>query len=77
VTFVSSVFVPVATMPPVLQTVVNVNPVSLLTDGGLEGLLNGGPVLEPALWSLVWAAAITVTFAPLSVWALNRRLAKS
>jgi ABC transporter DrrB family efflux protein len=76
VTFVSSVFVPVATMPPVLQTVVNVNPVSLLTEAS-RGLLNGGPVLEPALWSLVWAAAITVTFAPLSVWALNRRLAKS
>jgi len=60
----------------VLQTVVNVNPVSLLTEAS-RGLLNGGPVLEPALWSLVWAAAITVTFAPLSVWALNRRLAKS
>lgn len=76
VTFISNVYVPVDTMPPVLQVVVHVNPVSLLAEAS-RGLLNGGPVLEPALWSLVWAAVITVVFAPLSVWALNRRLARS
>ena len=73
VTFVSNVFVPVDTMPQWLQGVVNVNPVSNLADAS-RGLLVGGPVLEPTLWSLAWACAITAVFAPLSVWALNRRL---
>jgi oleandomycin transport system permease protein len=75
ITFVSNVFVPVETMPGWLQVAVNLNPISNLADAS-RGLLVGGPVLEPALWSLAWALAITVVFAPLSVWALNRRLAK-
>jgi len=74
VAFVSNVFVPAETMPQWLQPVVAVNPVSLLSDAA-RGLLVEGPVLEPALWSLAWALAITAVFAPVSVWALNRRLA--
>ena len=76
VTFVSNVFVPLETLPPLMQSAVQANPVSLLTQAS-RGLLNGGPALEPALWSLVWAVVITAVFAPLSVWALNRRLARS
>lgn len=76
VTFVSSAFVPVETMPAWLQGVVIANPVSLLTEAS-RGLMLGGPVLEPALWSLVWTVAITAVFAPLSVWALKRRLVNS
>lgn len=72
VTFVSNVFVPVDTMPEWLQAVVNINPVSQLSDAA-RGLLIGGPVLEPALWSLAWAAGITAVFAPLSLWALRKR----
>jgi oleandomycin transport system permease protein len=34
----------------------------------------GGPVAEPATWSLLWAAAIVLVFAPLSVWAFKRRV---
>ncbi|MCC5794092.1 MAG: ABC transporter permease [Chromatiales bacterium] len=75
VTFVSNVFVPVETMPGWLQVVVAVNPVSQLADAA-RGLLVGGPVLGPALWSLAWALGITAVFAPLSVRALNRRLAR-
>lgn len=73
VTFVSNVFVPVDTMPHWLQGFVHINPVSVLTEAA-RGLLLGGSVLQPVLGSLVWALAITVVFAPLSVWALNRRL---
>ncbi|MGM0450264.1 MAG: ABC transporter permease [Pseudomonadota bacterium] len=76
VTFLSNVFVPLETLPPLVRAVVAANPVSLLSEAA-RGLLSGGPVLEPALWSLVWAAMITVVFAPLSLWALNRRLARS
>jgi oleandomycin transport system permease protein len=75
VTFISNVFVPIDTMPVWLQGAVAANPVSLLADAS-RGLLVGGPVLQPALWSLAWALLITVVFAPLSVWALNRRLAR-
>jgi oleandomycin transport system permease protein len=73
VTFVSNVFVPTETMPGWLQAVVEVNPVSILSDAA-RGLMVGGPTVEPVVWSLVWAAAIIVVFAPLSVWAFKRRV---
>ncbi len=76
VTFVSNVFVPAETLPNWLQVLVALNPVSSLTDAS-RGLLTGGPVLEHALWSMVWAAALIAVFAPLSLYALNRRLARS
>ncbi|TVP59872.1 MAG: ABC transporter permease [Halomonadaceae bacterium] len=75
VTFVSNVFVPLETMPAALQRVVALNPVSLLTEAS-RGLLSGGPVAEPAMGVLAWSLIITLIFAPLSVWALNRRLAR-
>lgn len=76
VTFVSNVFVPVETMPGWLQVIVNANPISQLSDAS-RGLIVGGPVLEPALWSLLWSVAITAVFAPLSLWALRRRIMAS
>lgn len=72
VTFVSNVFVPVETMPGWLQVVVNANPVSSLADAA-RGLLVEGPVAGPVMVSLAWAVALTVVFAPLSLWALKRR----
>ncbi len=75
VTFVSSAFVPVDTVPTWLQGFVQANPVSLLADAA-RGLMNAdGPALEPALGSLAWALGIALVFAPLSVYMLNRRLA--
>ena len=41
-----------------------------------RALMNGGPAAAPASWSLVWALGIALVFAPLSVYALNRRLAR-
>ncbi|MBA1149609.1 ABC transporter permease [Ectothiorhodospiraceae bacterium WFHF3C12] len=74
VTFVSNVFVPQDTMPDWLQVIVQANPISNLADAS-RGLLVSGEVLDPALRVLAWSAAITAVFAPLSVRALNRRLA--
>ncbi|HEY6740260.1 MAG TPA: ABC transporter permease [Actinopolymorphaceae bacterium] len=71
-TFVSNVFVPTETMPTWLQAIVDVNPVTILSDAS-RGLLVGGPVAEPVIGSLVWALAITVVFAPASVYFLERR----
>jgi oleandomycin transport system permease protein len=71
-TFASSAFVPVATMPGWLQAWVKVNPTSLLVDA-VRGLLVGGKVAAPALGALAWAAAIAVVFAPLALRAFRRR----
>jgi oleandomycin transport system permease protein len=73
VTFISNVFVPTDTMPGWLQAFVDVSPVTLLADAA-RGLLVGGPVAEPVIGSLLWAGAILVVFAPLSLWALRRRV---
>jgi oleandomycin transport system permease protein len=73
VTFVSNVFVPAQTMPGWLQGFVNNNPVTWLADAA-RALMVGGPAAEAVAWSLVWAAAIVVVFAPLSVWAFRRRV---
>ena len=73
ITFVSNVFVPTETMPGWLQVVVEANPVSILSDA-TRGLMVGGPVAWPVVASLLWAAAILVVFAPLSLWAFKRRV---
>jgi oleandomycin transport system permease protein len=76
ITFVSNIFVPTGTMPGWLQLVVAANPVSLLTEAS-RGLLLGGPVLAPAAGAMLWALGIAGVFAPASLWALRRRLARS
>jgi oleandomycin transport system permease protein len=71
-TFGSSMFVPVDTMPGWLQAWVHVNPVTHLTDT-VRGLMIGGPVAWPLAQTLLWAAAIVGVFAPLAVRAYRRR----
>ncbi|MGH3993067.1 MAG: ABC transporter permease [Pseudonocardiaceae bacterium] len=73
ITFVSNVFVQTETMPGWLQAFVNVSPVTLLADA-TRGLMVGGPVAGPVLGSLLWATVILAVFAPLSLWALKRRV---
>jgi oleandomycin transport system permease protein len=72
-TFASSAFVPVATMPGWLQGWARVNPTSLLVDA-VRGLLVGGRVAGPALGALAWAAAIALVCAPLALRAFRRRV---
>ncbi|OKK05984.1 ABC transporter [Streptomyces sp. CB03234] len=66
ITFTSSAFVVVDTMPGWLQAWVHVNPVTHLSDA-FRGLLLGGEVGRPLLWSLIWAAGIAVVFYPLAM----------
>jgi oleandomycin transport system permease protein len=73
VTFVSNVFVPTKTMPGWLQAFVDVNPVTILSDA-TRALMLGGQVAKPVMGSLLWASAIALVFAPLSVWAFKRRV---
>jgi ABC transporter DrrB family efflux protein len=66
ITFTSSAFVRVETMPGWLQAWVDINPVTHLSDA-FRGLLVGGEVGQPLLWSLVWAAGIAAVFIPLAM----------
>jgi ABC transporter DrrB family efflux protein len=70
-TFVSSAFVPIHSMPGWLQAFANNQPVTYVIDT-MRGLALGGPI-EASLWkSLVWLAGIFLVFAPLAVRAYRR-----
>ncbi len=71
-TFGSSTFVPVDTMPGWLQAWVKVNPVTHLVEA-TRGLMVGGDVAWPVTQSLLWTVGITAVFAPLAVRAYRRR----
>lgn len=83
ITFVSNVFVPADTMPGWLQAFVNVNPVSQLADASRALMLGDSAIgtpwyvesaSGPVAASLLWAAALVLIFAPLSVYAFKRRV---
>ena len=70
-TFLSSAFVPISTMPGWLQAFANNQPVTYVVDT-MRALALGGPVW-PSLWkSLIWLVAIFVVFLPLAVRAYRR-----
>jgi ABC-2 type transport system permease protein/oleandomycin transport system permease protein len=65
-TFASSIFVPVETMPGWLEAFARVNPVTHVVDA-LRALFLGGPAATHVLRSLGWIAVILAVFVPLSV----------
>jgi len=73
-TFVSSAFVPPATMPVWLQGFANNQPVTLVINA-MRAMALGGPQypLNPALWqSLAWLAGVLIVFTPLAVRSYRR-----
>ena len=70
-TFLSSAFVPIATMPGWLQAFANNQPVTY-TINAMRALALGGPIAGNLWKSLVWLAAIFIVFVPLSVRAYKR-----
>ena len=76
VTFVSSAFVPIASMPGWLQAFANNQPVTYVIDAMRAlalGPHNGGGDVWPPLWkSIIWLAAIFIVFLPLAVRAYRR-----
>jgi len=77
--FVSSAYVPVATMPGWMQGFANNQPMTLMCN--TVRLLTGGPAAQQLLghstsyylWpSLAWTAGIILVFAPLATWKLKR-----
>jgi ABC transporter DrrB family efflux protein len=72
ITFLSSAFVPISTMPGWLQAFANNQPVTYIVNT-MRALALGHEPIEANLWkSLVWLAAIFIVFAPLAVRAYKR-----
>ncbi|HAM03261.1 MAG TPA: ABC transporter [Acidimicrobiaceae bacterium] len=65
-TFVSSAFVPVASMPGWLQAFAKNQPVTVVIDE-LRSLALGGPLVLHAWQSALWLAGIIAVFVPLAV----------
>jgi ABC transporter DrrB family efflux protein len=71
-TFLSSAFVPISTMPGWLQAFANNQPVTYIIDA-MRGLALGGMPIEAPLWkSAAWLAGIFIVFVPLAVRAYKR-----
>jgi ABC transporter DrrB family efflux protein len=65
-TFASSAFVPVESMPAWLQAFADINPVTI-TVNALRALVLGGPTATLVFQALAWIAGILIVFVPLAV----------
>jgi ABC transporter DrrB family efflux protein len=65
-TFISSVFVPVSSMPSVLRAFAEINPCTITVDA-MRSLWLGAPAGNNVWGAVVWALAIIAIFAPLAV----------
>jgi ABC transporter DrrB family efflux protein len=82
ITFVASTFVPINTLPGVLKTIAEWNPVTTMSEALRE--LFGNPTADhtDAVWSLqhpiaytsIWIVAIVVVCAPLAIWTYRRTI---
>lgn len=70
-TFLSSAFVPIATMPGWLQAFANNQPVTYVVDT-MRALALRGPVAANLWKSIAWLAGIFIVFVPLAVRAYRR-----
>ena len=70
-TFLSSAFVPIRTMPGWLQAFANNQPVTYVVDT-MRALALGGPVAANLWKSVAWLAGIFIVFLPLAVRAYRR-----
>ena len=75
ITFISSAFVPIASMPGWLQPVAEANPVTFMVDA-VRALFIGTPAGNSIWGTLVWCAVIVGVFAPLSAWRYRRAVTR-
>ncbi len=74
-TFLSSAFVPVASLPDGLQQFAEVNPFTIVVDS-IRHLWLGGPNNNDVLGAVIWSLVIVGVFAPLAVGAYRRAAAR-
>jgi ABC transporter DrrB family efflux protein len=70
-TFVSSAFVPVASMPSGLRDFAEVNPFTVIVNA-MRHLWLGAPAHNSVWGAVVWSLVIVALFAPLAVWRYRR-----
>ncbi len=75
VTFISSAFVPVATMPDWLQPIAEHNPFSTMVDAA-RSLFIGIPAGNDVWLAVAWCFAIIAVFGPLSAWRYRRAVVR-
>jgi ABC-2 type transport system permease protein len=73
--YLSSAFVPVATMPEWLQGFAGNQPITSLVES-IRGLLMGGEVAEHAPAAILWSVGIIVVAAIWGAWLLRRKAAR-
>jgi ABC transporter DrrB family efflux protein len=66
ITFISSAFVPVESMPSVLEPIAEANPVSVVVDA-MRALWLGAPAGNSIWLAVVWCLVLIAIFAPLAV----------
>ncbi len=66
ITFISSAFVPVASMPAGLQEFAEINPITIVVDA-MRALWLGVPAGDNVWGAVVWCLALIAIFAPLAV----------
>jgi ABC-2 type transport system permease protein/oleandomycin transport system permease protein len=74
-TFVSSAFVPVKSMPSWLQPVAENNPFTIMVNA-VRGLFLGIPVGNDVWLAVAWSVGIAVVCAALAIWRFRRVVAK-
>jgi ABC-type polysaccharide/polyol phosphate export permease len=70
--FASSAFVPTSSMPGIVRSFADVNPVSLTVNAARALMVGHGHALGPTLGALAWLAGLLLVFVPLSVRAFRR-----
>ncbi len=66
ITFISSAFVPIESMPAALQEFAEVNPITIVVDA-MRALWLGAPAGNNIWGAVVWCLALVAIFAPLAV----------
>jgi ABC-2 type transport system permease protein/oleandomycin transport system permease protein len=75
ITFISSAFVPVESMPSGLEQVASANPVSVVVDA-MRSLWLGTPAGNDVWLAVVWCVVLIAVFAPLAVAKYRRSAAR-
>jgi ABC-2 type transport system permease protein len=75
ITFISSAFVPPATMPDWLQPIAENNPFTTMVDA-VRALFIGTPAGSDVWAAVVWCIGIIAVFAPLSAWRYRKAVTR-
>jgi len=65
--FASSAFVPTSSMPGIMHTLADINPVSLVVNAARALTIGDGHALAPTLGTLAWLGGLLLVFVPLAV----------